>query len=162
MTRYAWPPRIYWGAWLLAGSYNFMQFGLGPQWKFGLVFSYSHFLIWSLLGLAVLPLARRFPLRMRWQPWAFHLAVGSLFTMVDITSGHLAVSHVSGLWAELSLRELAILAFKTCFHLGLLTYWGFIGIVNAWDWQQLARRCELQIAGQQTELVRAQLHSLKI
>lgn len=161
MTRFRMPGPLYWGLWVLAGLYNFLQFGLGPQWPVALVFTYSHFLTWSVLGLAVLPLTARYPLGRQWRHWAFHLLAGSLFTLADIGIGHLIFARLTGVYAGMAFPELMLVAFKSCFHLGLVTYWGFIGSVHAHAMQQTLGRRQLQLAEQQTALVRAQLHNLK-
>jgi sensor histidine kinase YesM len=162
MARFAWPSKVYWGGWLLGGFYNFVQFGIGPEWKKVLVFAYAHFLTWAVIGLAILPLIRTYPLGRHWLPWAVHLAAGFFFVQLDITIGHLIFSALTGVYAELGLLDLMRTAFQSCIHLGLLTYWGFVAIVQAHDMNLLARRRQARIAEQQTALVRAQLHSLKV
>jgi sensor histidine kinase YesM len=153
---------VYWCGWLLAGFYNFVQFGIKPHWRQVLIFAYAHFLTWAVIGLAILPLIRRYPLGRDWRAWALHLPASFFFVQLDITIGHLIFSRLTGTYAELGLLDLMISAFKSCIHLGLLTYWGFVAIVQAHDMNLLARRRQSQIAAQQTELIRAQLHSLRV
>lgn len=154
------PSKTYWCAWLIAGVYNFMQVGFGPQWTKAIVFSSAHFGTWAVLGLLAMPLMRRYPLGCHPGPWILHVVLGAVFTQIDITVGHLIVRAVTGAYRELGLWQLASVAFSSCFQLGLLTYWGFLGIVQGYDMQQVARQRQMQLAEQKTALVRAQLQSL--
>ena len=156
------PPRIYWAAWALAGAYNFLRaiFGL-PVYE-NLVFNAGHFGLWALLGLLAMPVMRRYPLRMHWRSWLFHLLLGALLTQIDITLGHWLYAALTPAYQGASAYELMVIAFRSCFHIGLLTYFGFVGIVQGSDAIKLARMREMQIAEHKTACVRAQLQSLKL
>ncbi len=162
MQQFKWPGAAYWGAWAIACSYNFILIGVGPAWKTTLVFSLAHFGLWALLGLTIMPLMRRYRLRQHWRSWLFHLGAGAFFTAIDITLGHLIFAELTGSYSTLSLPQLIDVAFKSCFHLGLLTYFGFLAVVQGSDTQQLARKRELQVVEHKAALVQAQLQSLKI
>ena len=161
MQRITIPPAAYWGAWALAGAYNFCRDIFDAPWQFLLPFNIAHFTTWALLGVLVMPIMRRYPLRAHWKPWLFHLVLGAIVTQIDITIGHLIVQQTLGYARKLNLLELSILAFKSCFHLGLLTYWCFLGTVQGIDGFKLVRTRERQIAEQKTAFVNAQLQSLR-
>jgi two-component system LytT family sensor kinase len=156
------PPRIYWGAWALAGGYNFLRalFDM-PLFK-NFVFNAAHFGVWALLGLLVMPLIRRYPLRMHWRSWLFHIIFGALVTQIDVTLGHWLFAGLTTAYKTRSALDLFFIAFENCFHIGLLTYFGFVGIVQGHDTLKLARGRERQIAEHKTAYVRAQLQSLKL
>lgn len=154
------PPPAYWAGWALACFYNFSRDIFNASW-FLLVFNVVHFAIWALLGLIAIPIIRRFPLRLHWRPWLFHGVLGSLFVIIDITLGHWISYRLFGAAASKSLPEIAIIAFKNCFHLGLLTYWAMLGVVLGLDALKLARVREVQVARHKTAYVRAQLQNLK-
>lgn len=155
------PRLIYCAAWTLAGLYNTVRDVFNAPLPTLLLFNFLHFALWAALGLLAMPLMRRFPLRLDWRPWLFHLAAGAVFTQVDITLGHLAFLHLIGQGQSLSLLDVARLAFQSCFHLGLLTYWCFLGAVQGLDAHKLVLARERQVAEHQAALVQAQLHSLK-
>jgi len=159
---FQWPTRNYWAAWMLATLYNFSYTGFGQHWKTSITFSLAHFVTWALLGMVAMPLMRRFPLYLHWRPWLFHLVVGSLFTQLDTTIVHLIFFAITGQGAGLSLFEVIEVSFKTCFYLGLLTYLGFLGVVQGLDALKLARERKLQLAEHKSALMLAQLQSLKI
>ncbi|WP_426105236.1 sensor histidine kinase [Massilia sp. TSP1-1-2] len=156
------PPRIYWGAWALAGGYNFLRAIFDVPLYMNFVFNAAHFGAWALLGLLVLPLIRRYPLRMHWRSWLFHLLLGGVTTQIDITLGHWLFAGLTTAFMDKTAYQLIFIAFQNCFHIGLLTYFGFVGIVQLNDALKLARRRDLQIAEHKTACVRAQLQSLKL
>ena len=156
------PPRLYWGAWALAGGYNFLRaiFDMAVYKNF--VFNAAHFGAWALLGLLALPLIRRYPLRMHWRSWLFHLLFGALLTQTDVTLGHWLFAALTTAYKNKTALELFVIAFHNCFHIGLLTYFGFVGIIQGFDALRLARAREMQIAEHKSACVRAQLQSLKL
>jgi hypothetical protein len=156
------PGLYYWGAWTLACVYNFTRDVAGADLHKLLTFNVSHFAVWALLGIAMMPIMRRYPLRLRPGPWLFHIAVGAVFTQIDITAGHVLYDLVTGSTRHRTLIEQATRAFSNCFHLGLMTYWGFLGLVQGTDLLKHARARELLLAQQQTALLHAQLESLKL
>ena len=155
-------PRLrYCAAWTLAGLYNFSRdIFSGPLFPLA-VFNLAHFAVWAALGVVAMPLMRRMPLRLDWRPWLFHLVAGAGFALLDITLGHLIFVYVTGIGKTLSFPQLVEAAFVSCFHLALLTYWCFLGVVQGLDAQQLARTREVQLAEHRTALVQAQLQNLK-
>lgn len=153
---------IYWGSWALAGSYNLLRDVFQGPFTLLLVFNVTHFFIWGCLGCIAIPLIRRYPLRFHWQPWAFHLVAGALFTVTDITLGHWITYRVMGVGRELSFAAIAVVAFKNCFHLGLLTYWAMVGIVQGTDAQRRSRLREVQASRLEAQLAQAQLQALKM
>lgn len=155
------PHLMYWGAWTLAGAYNFVRDVFDAPWRTLLLFNFSHFLVWGLLGLVAIPLMRRYPMHMHWRPWLLHLLMGTLLTQIDITTGHWLFYLLSGSTKHRTLLQIATIAFKNCFHLGLLTYACLLGIVQGLDAQKLARARELQVAEHKTAFIQAQLQSLK-
>ncbi len=162
MMRITWPPKAYWGCWLLAAGFNFVQYGLHPAWRLALCFTLSHFVTWALLGLIAMPMFRRVPLRLHWRPVLFHLVMGALFVEINITIGHLLYSALTGASPALSLLDTMIEATRSCFYVALLIYWAFLGVVQGLDTQKLARQREVQIAEHKTTLVRLELQTLKI
>ncbi|WP_181373250.1 sensor histidine kinase [Massilia glaciei] len=142
--------------------YNFSLNFASAYWKTVLVFSVSHFAVWALVGILAMPLMRRYPVRRHWRAWLFHLVVGALFTQFVITLGHLVFFEITGTGARLSFLSVMQVAFETCFHLGMLTYFCFLGVVQMHDAQKLSRQRELQVAEHKAALVHAQLQSLKI
>ena len=162
MNYQPWPGKMYWLAWALAGAYNFMRGVLSAPFYENFVFNVAHFGVWAVLGLLALPVIRRFPLRLHWRSWCFHIGFGALLTQIDITLGHFLFDAITGAHHQLTAMALVKLAFKTCFHLGLLTYFGFVGVVQGLAWLQLARQREVQVAVHQAASARAQLQSLKL
>jgi len=159
---FSWPSKAYWGCWALAGSYNFGRglFGM-PLWE-NFIFSAAHFALWSVIGVVALPLIRRYPLRLDARSWLFHILLGALLTQTDVTLGHWIFAAITGAYKNKNLLELFVIAFKTCFHIALLTYFGFVGIVQGLAALKLARQRELQVLEHKGASVRAQLQSLKL
>lgn len=155
------PRLVYASGWALAGAYNFLRDVPYMEWKFLLLFNVAHFGVWALLGLLAMPLMRRFPLSWSWRPWLLHLVVGALFVQADITLGHLIVFRLTGLHPEWGILKLAQVAFVSCFHLGLLTYWAFLGTVQLVDTQHMARQREREAAEARHAALLAQLQSLR-
>lgn len=162
MTYPTWPGKAYWGAWALAGGYNFLRNVFDAPLFLNFTFNAAHFVLWAIIGVFALPVIRQHALRMHWRPWAFHLLFGAFLTQLDVTLGHWIFAAITGSYKSKSAFDLFIIAFQTCFHLGLLTYFGFVGIVQGLDTLQLARRREVQVAEHKTAFVRAQLQSLKL
>lgn len=162
MTHPFWPGRAYWCAWALAGGYNFLRGIFSPQLHLSFLFNVAHFGIWAIIGLFILPLIRRNPLRLHWRPWLFHLLLGAFVTQLDVTLGHWLFAAVTGAYKSKTALDLFFLAFETCFHLGLLTYFGFVGVVQGLDALHQARNSAVQVAEHKTAFVRAQLQSLKL
>lgn len=158
----AWPSRAYWGAWALAGAYNFCRGVFDMPLYVNFVFNAAHFGVWALLGLLAIPLIRRYPLRLKWRSWLFHILFGAILTQTDVTLGHWVFAAMTHAYAGKSAIALFFIAFKSCFHIGLLTYFGLVGVVQGFDILALARRRELQIAEHKTAYVRAQLQSLQL
>ena len=132
-----------------------------PCWG-NLVFNAAHFGVWALIGIAALPLIRRYPLRVGAMSWCFHILFGALLTQIDVTLGHWIFAAVTGAYKNKTALDLFVIAFKTCFHVGLLTYFGFVGIVQGLHALKLARRRELQVVEHKAAYVREQLQSLKL
>lgn len=156
------PGKAYWGAWALAGGYNFLRGVFDPALYLNFMFNLAHFGIWAVIGVFVLPIIRRIALRMHWRPWLFHILFGSLVTQLDVTLGHWLFAAVTGTFKSKSAIDLFFIAFETCFHLGLLTYFGFVGVVQGLDTLNQARTSEVRVAEHKTAFVRAQLQSLKL
>ena len=155
------PRLVYCGAWALAGLYSFCRDALNADWPLLLLFNAAHFGVWAVLGLLAMPLMRRYPLRWSWRPWLLHLVLGALFVQVDITLGHLIVFRLSGRGQGLDLLGVARVAFETCFHLGLLTYWAFLGTVQLIDTNRMARQRAAEAAQARHAAVLAQLQTLR-
>jgi two-component system LytT family sensor kinase len=161
MTLAKHPRLAYFGAWTLVALYfTWMNIFDGPLRPM-LVFNFAHFGTWAVLGLLLRPAMRSVPLRLHWRPWAFHLVLGAVATQVDVTVGHLIYFALSGVHAPASLWEVAVLAFKTCFHLALVTYFVLLAIVQTMDSHARARAEGLRASQQQAACVRAQLDALK-
>lgn len=155
-------PRLtYCASWALAGAYIFCRDIFYAPWQILLVEISGHFAVWAALGLLAIPLMRRYPLRLHWRPWLFHLLLGAVFTQIDITVAHWFISRFSGADQNLSLIQVAVMAFQGCFHLSFLTYWGLLGIIQGLDAQKLAQQRALQVAEHKTAFVHAQLQNLK-
>jgi two-component system LytT family sensor kinase len=156
------PGLHYWGAWTLAGMYNFTRDVIGSDWHMLLTFNVAHFAVWALLGIVLMPIMRRHPLRLRPGPWLFHIVVGAVFAQIDVTLGHILFDLAQGSPRHHTLLEQAMRGFLNCFHLALMTYWAFLGLVQGLDMLKQAREREVQLANQKTALVHAQLESLKL
>lgn len=159
--------RVYIGAWTLLALYNITHDILVADPKAVLLFSAAHFGLWALLGFVAIPLVRRWPLTRSPASWLRQVALGAAFTMVDITAGHwigFQLLHID--WAtRMSLAELAVFAFKGCFHMGLINYFMMVAFVQALDalWRErtsLAREATLRSAWVEARLrqLRSQLH----
>lgn len=164
------PPRLdlrlatnpwYWAAWGAAAFYNTMRDVFNAPLGFLVVFNGTHFFLWGCLGLVAIPFIRRHPIRMHWRPWILHLLAGSLFTLADITLGHWITFRGLGMVKTKSLLEIAIYAFQTCFHLGLMTYGLMIAVIQGLDAQRLSRHRAVQASQLEAKLVQAQLQSLR-
>ena len=155
------PRMTYGAAWLAAALYNTCRDAFNMPIGVVLVFNASYFTLWALLGLVAIPLIRRYPLRLAWQPWLFHIALSAMFTQLDVTGGLWIALHVMGAGKGMSLQNIFVAAFKDCFHLGLMTYWGMVAVVQALDSRRRARRHELEIVEHKAAYVRAQLQTLK-
>jgi two-component system LytT family sensor kinase len=162
MPQFKWPSATYWFGWTLACAFFVWMTGFGPHWKKVLMFSGAHFGTWAVLGLLIMPLMRRFPIRLHWRSWMFHVLVGVFFTQLDITLGHLVFRAFTGRFADMSLVQLMAVAFETCFHLALVTYFCFAGVVQGYDAHKLAHQRALQVVEHKAAMVQAQLQSLKI
>lgn len=159
--QFSWPARAYWLGWTLAGLYNFGRGIFGPIVE-GLIFNAAHFGIWALIGVFAMPLIRRYRLRLHARSWLFHIAFGAALTQLDITLGHWIFAALTGAYRDLSALKIAHIAFVNCFHLGLLTYFAFVGVIQGLDALKLARRREVQVAEHRSACVRAQLQSLRL
>lgn len=162
MNRLAWPSRAYWCAWAIAGTYNFLRGVFAMPLYMNFVFNAAHFATWALLGVLALPVIRARPLRMHWESWLFHLVFGSLLTQTDVAIGHWLFAAFTHAYQGLTALDLFFVAFENCFHLGLLTYLGFVGVVQGLDTLRESRRNELQAAEHKAACVHAQLQSLKL
>lgn len=156
------PTLKYWLGWALVALYYFWLNMLHTPWGLLAVFVAAHFFVWGCLGFVAMPLMRRHPLRWHWRPVLLHLLAGALFTQADITLGHWITYRALGIGTDLSLSAIAVEAFNTCFHLGLLTYAGLLAVIQGGDALRLARLRERQAATLQTRLVEAQLQALKV
>ncbi len=152
----------YWAAWGAAAFYNFCRDAFGMPWRYLAVFNLTHFFLWGCLGLLALPLVRRHPIRLHWRPWVLHLLAGSAFTLVDITLGHWITFRALGVGRSLDLLGIAKMAFRDCFHLGLLTYWAMVGLMQGLDTLRRSRQRDLLAAQLETRLLQSQLQSLKM
>ena len=162
MTLAKHPRLAYFGAWALVALYFcWMNIFLAPLRQL-LVFNVAHFGLWALLGLALRPLMRRVPMRLHWKPWLFHLVLGAASTMLVITLGHVIFFAFGGMRGPSSLWAIAQVAFRNCFHLALVTYFGMLTVVQVFDASARARAESLRASQQQAACVRAQLDALKI
>ncbi|GAB2867808.1 hypothetical protein GCM10027277_41140 [Pseudoduganella ginsengisoli] len=155
------PRPAYWGAWILAALYNLCRDVFFAPMHALLVYNAAYFGVWSLLGLAAIPLMRRFPLRLHWRSWLFHGVAAALFVQADVTVGLWLGDRLMGRAGSATWADIALRAFRECFNLGLMTYAGLFAIVQVSAMRAHARQRELQLAEQQTMLVRAQLDNLK-
>jgi LytS/YehU family sensor histidine kinase len=133
----------------------------GAPWQPLLIYNAAFFSVWAVIGRIAIPLIRRHPLRLHVGSWFFHLVLGSICAMVDITLGDIIAGMLTGGLGGATLPEIALHAFKTCFHLALTTYLGLVIAVQGYDAQRLARRREVEAAEHQAARVRAQLQRLK-
>lgn len=152
---------MYWLAWTAAAFYNACRDVFSGPLAFLLVFNAAHFFLWACLGLVAIPLIRRFPIRLHWRPWLLHVLLGSLFTLVDIFFGHWISERILGVELAPSLRSLFMLAFQTCFHLGLLTYILLVAVVQGLDAHAVSVQRAVRGVQLEAELVQAQLQSLR-
>ena len=155
------PRLIYCAGWATAGLYNAGREVFDTPWKILMVYNVSFFAIWALLGLVTLRLLRRYPLRMHWAPWCFHIVLAVLLTQIDVTFGVWCARQILGSGSKHSLAEVAVHAFKSCFHLGFMHYWIFVGIIHAINAQKISHARKLQVVEHKTAFIRAQLQSLK-
>lgn len=155
------PRPAYWGGWALAALYNLLRDVFAAPLRPLLVFNAAYFSVWAVLGLVAIPLMRRVPLRRHWRPWLFHIVLGALLTQTDITLGLWLGERLMGFPDTAPWSSLAVRAFRECFNLGLMTYWGLLALVQVTAMRRQARERERQLAEQQAMLVRAQLENLK-
>ena len=156
-------PRLaYVGAWLLvAAFYTWMHAFDGSQLFPLLMFNIGHFGAWMLLGLVAMPVIRRVPLRAHWRAWLFHFAFGAVLTQVDITAGHWFWFRFGGVAGPTNLLQIAVDAFRDCFHIALVTYFGMVAVVQGIDDGRRARAHAVESAEQRAAFDRAQLETLK-
>ncbi|UUZ56058.1 histidine kinase [Massilia sp. H-1] len=163
MKQLAWPSQ---GVLVRLGhrfyTYNFLRAIFGMPLTMNFVFNAAHFGTWALLGVLALPVIRARPLRMHWESWIFHIVFGSLLTQIDVTIGHWLFAALTPAYSGASMLDLFFIAFEDCFHLGFLTYLGFVGVVQGFDTLRQARMNELQVAEHKAAYVHAQLQSLKL
>ena len=159
------PVPAYIGAWCLGALYNITHDILGAGIKATLVFNATHFVTWMLLGLVAIPLVRRWPVTRSPVSWARQLALGAVFTMVDITVGHWTGFRIVDWGTEMSLPQVAAFAFRGCFHLGMVNYIVMVAVVQIVDSHrrerdQLTLEAELRSAWGEARLrhLRGQLH----
>jgi two-component system, LytTR family, sensor kinase len=156
-----WPRASYWGWWALAGAYNVCREAWTMPWPDLLVLNAAFFAGWAWLGLLALPVVRRHPLHWHPGPIALHLLLGAVLAQVDVTLGYAVYAQLLRPHADLALPALARLAFESCFHLGLLTYFGFVAVVQAHDSLRRATASERLAAQMQQALLQAQLQALR-
>ena len=156
------PNCLYWAAWALGGMYNFSRDMFDAPLYPLFVYNAAFFLTWGVLGKLAVPLIKRFPLSWHWRSMLFHLIVGMIFTEVDVTIGEWAAEHILGMAHGHSFWQIAVIAFKGCFHLGLVTYMIFLAIVQAVHMRTLARQSELKSHEHKIAQIRAELQSLKM
>ena len=155
-------PRLaYWASWATAGLYNFCRDMFAVPWPTLMVYNLAFFSIWALLGLLAVPLVRRHPVTGDPRTWLLHLVAGALFAMTDVTFGVWVSEWVLSGFKTPSLIAAANEAFRTCFHLALMTYFGLVAVVQALDAVRLARQRAVELAEADAERVRAQLLHLK-
>ena len=156
-------PRLaYIGCWVLvAFFYTWMHLFDGTPLYPLLVFNIGHFGTWALLGLVAMPVIRRVPLRAHWRQWLFHLAFGACLTQVDITIGHAILFRFTDVPGPTSLAGIAAVAFRDCFHIALITYFGMVAVVQGIDDARRARAHAVEAAEQRAAFDRAQLETLK-
>jgi signal transduction histidine kinase len=155
------PRLLYCGGWMLAGAYNFGRDVFYAPWYPLLVSNLAYFSVWMVLGLVSLALLRHFPLDRRWPHWLLHFAAAVVLTQIDVTIGTGILLAFFNQLGGMTLADVAMEAFKSCFHLGLLHYFFFIGIVEALRLVRYGEAQRLKAAEHKAALVRAELQSLK-
>jgi two-component system LytT family sensor kinase len=159
---YKLPPKtIYFGSWLIAATYALCRDVFYVPWQFLIIEIGSHFFVWSLLGLLVMPMIRTFPLRFHWKSCLFHLGVAFIITQIDVSVAHWLTTYAKGNPKDRSLVEIALRAFESCYQLSFVTYWGFVAVVQWLDAKNLAQINAVQAADHKTAFVKAQLQGLK-
>ncbi len=157
-----WPTPAYWGGWTIAMLYNIVRDVFNGRLDHLIIFNAVHFILWAVLGLFVMPIMRRYPLRLHWRSWLFHLLLGTSMALAVIIPGHFISGRFTGVFDWISAREVVVLAVERCLHMALLNYLGFLAVVQGYDILKLARQRELQVAEHKIVSTNAQLQSLKL
>lgn len=152
---------VYFGTWLIAATYMFCIYATFLPWRVVLPEVSAHFGAWILLAWIAIPLIRRWPLRLHWRSWLFHLLLGVGFTLADIYIAHLFIYLFErDPPAHLSI-EFFVSTFKNCFYLALLIYLALVGLVQGRDALSLAYERKLQVEEHKAAFVHAQLQNLR-
>ncbi len=155
-------PRLsYCGSWILVGTYMYCFLIVFLPWRVAFVETAAHFSTWAILAWFAIPLIQRTPLRLHWQSWLFHLTLGIVFTLADIYIAHSIVPLITWHSEYQSLGDFFVTVFKSCFQLGLMTYFSLVVLIQGRDALHLAQMRKLQIEEHKAAFVQAQLQSLK-
>ncbi len=162
---FPYPVAPYVGAWTIAALYNITHDILTGPPSHVIVFNAAHFALWMLLGLLIIPLARRWPVTRSPLSWVRQLALGSAFTIADVTFGHYIGLRTFGLLPDWSLWQIAQMGARACFHMGLINYFGMVAatqLVDAWQRERahVTLEAELRAAWGEAQLrhLRSQMH----
>ena len=165
MRLFPYPVAPYLGAWGIAALYNITHDILTGPPSHVIVFNAAHFAAWIVMGLVVVPLVRRWPVTRSPLSWVRQLALGSVFTMLDVTFGHWVGMRTFGLMPHGSIWQIAQLGMRDCFHMGLINYFGLVAatqLVDAWHREraQRVREADLRTAWGEAQLrhLRSQMH----
>ena len=134
-------------------------------WWQALGWAAPDYAVWALITPGVLFLARRFPIG-KDHP-ARHVAV-HLGSSVVVGAGHLLAALgfaylMDPPWAKgLTFGAYYLRGLLRFTHLEMVIYWGIVGFGHAWEYYQRYRERELRASQLETQLVQAQLRSLRM
>ena len=165
---------IYWTVWGVMGLYmtvmDKLMYPKGELLAYLLPLNLLQNLIWGLLGLVVLGLARRFPIEevnsRAWKAWALHGAASLVVTAIGLTLIYLV--NFPFMSAEERLKWIGhfrpglLRFFRSYFQMSLFTMWGVLGAYHVIRAHRLMRERELQAAQLESRLAQAQNQALRM
>ncbi len=164
----------YWAVWAVMGLYmtvmDKLMYPKGDLLAYLLPLNLLQNVIWGLLGLVVLHLARRFPIeevRSRaWKAWALHGLASLGVTALGLTLIYLVnfpfMSPVErGKWLD-HFRPGLLRFFSTYFQMSLFTMWGVLAAYHVIRAHRLMRERELEATQLESRLAQAQNQALRM
>ncbi len=133
-------------------------------WGDALIINLPFYLIWGLLALPVLDLARRFPLHgaRRWRNAALHLALGLAFSLAQLLLSEAFFELVRQMRGrDVQFLDALMFSFRHNFHVNVLTYWGVVALRHLRDYDRGLREKELVEERLRGQLARAELAALR-
>jgi len=136
-------------------------------WSDALLINIPFYLIWGILALGVVRLARLFPFagtrRERIKSTLLHLAAGFAVALLHIVLAE-TVFEAIRLWRGRPIPYSAAFVFslRHNFHINLLTYWAIVAVLHLRDYDRGLREKELNESRLQEQLANAELAALRM